>query len=126
MMLYPAMQELLEQIPSRYQLVNVVAARARQIASQAEAGEEPLEDKPVSIAIREIAEGKVLLESDTMEVKEEPVPEEPTGEELSEEKTEELTEEQEPEMLTEEEASEELPGDEPEAEEDSALPPDEA
>ena len=27
MMLYPAMNELLEQVPSRYQLVNVVAAR---------------------------------------------------------------------------------------------------
>ena len=29
MMLYPAMSELLKQVPSRYQLVNVVAARAR-------------------------------------------------------------------------------------------------
>ena len=28
MMLYPAMSELLEQVPSRYKLVNVVAARA--------------------------------------------------------------------------------------------------
>ncbi len=59
MMLYPAMNELLEQVPSRYKLVNVVAARARQIANQAEQEEEMLEDKPVSIAIREIAEGKV-------------------------------------------------------------------
>ena len=59
MMLYPAMNELLEQIPSRYKLVNVVAARARRIANEAEYAEEMLEDKPVSIAIREIAEGKV-------------------------------------------------------------------
>lgn len=59
MMLYPAMNELLEQVPSRYKLVNVVAARARQIANEAEAAEEMLDDKPVSIAIREIAEGKV-------------------------------------------------------------------
>ena len=36
MMLYPAMNELLEQVPSRYQLVNVVAARARKIAAKAE------------------------------------------------------------------------------------------
>ena len=59
MMLYPAMNELLEQVPSRYKLVNVVAARARRIANEAEYAEEMLEDKPVSIAIREIAEGKV-------------------------------------------------------------------
>jgi len=59
MMLYPAMNELLAQVPSRYKLVNVVAARARQIANEAEYTEEMLEDKPVSIAIREIAEGKV-------------------------------------------------------------------
>ena len=50
MMLYPAMNELLEQVPSRYQLVNVVAAKA-------EREDLMLEDKPVSIAIREIAEG---------------------------------------------------------------------
>ena len=59
MMLYPAMNELLKQVPSRYELVNVVAARARKIASQAEAEQVHLEDKPVSIAVREIAEGKV-------------------------------------------------------------------
>lgn len=57
MMLYPAMNELLDQVPSRYKLVNVVAARARQIASQAESQDMMLEDKPVSIAIREIAQG---------------------------------------------------------------------
>lgn len=56
-MLYPAMNELLAQVPSRYQLVNVVAARARKIAARAEEEDLMLEDKPVSIAIREIAEG---------------------------------------------------------------------
>ena len=59
MMLYPAMKDLLNQVPSRYELVNVAACRARQIASEAEAMGEPLDDKPVSIAIREIAEGKL-------------------------------------------------------------------
>jgi DNA-directed RNA polymerase subunit omega len=53
------MNELLEKVPSRYQLVNVVAARARKIATRAEREELMLEDKPVSIAIREIAEGKL-------------------------------------------------------------------
>ena len=57
MMLYPAMKDLLKKVPSRYQLVNVVAHRARQIASEAEMSGVPLEEKPVSIAIREVAEG---------------------------------------------------------------------
>jgi len=59
MMLEPPMKDLLNQVPSRYELVNIVACRARQIASEAEETETPLEDKPVSIAIREIADGKV-------------------------------------------------------------------
>lgn len=62
MMLYPAMKDLLNQVPSRYELVNVVACRARQIASEAEANGEPLDDKPVSIAIREVADGKLERE----------------------------------------------------------------
>jgi len=62
MMLYPAMKDLLNQVPSRYELVNVVACRARQIASEAEANGEPLDDKPVSIAIREVADGKLKNE----------------------------------------------------------------
>ena len=59
MMLEPPMKDLLNQVPSRYELVNVVACRARQIASEAEDTGTHLEDKPVSIAIREIADGKV-------------------------------------------------------------------
>ena len=61
MMLYPPMNQLLKEIPSRYMLVNVVAQRARQIASAAEEAGIPLDDKPVSIAIREVAEGKVSV-----------------------------------------------------------------
>ena len=59
MMLYPAMKDLLNVVPSRYELVNVVAHRARRIASEAEAAGEPLNDKPVTLAIREVAEGKL-------------------------------------------------------------------
>ena len=53
------MKDLLDKVPSRYELVNVVACRARQIATEAEVAGEPLDDKPVSIAIQEIAEGKL-------------------------------------------------------------------
>lgn len=59
MMLYPAMKDLLKHIPSRYELVNVVACRARHIAREAELSGEPLDEKPVSIAIQEVAEGKL-------------------------------------------------------------------
>ena len=62
MMLYPPMKDLLKSVPSRYELVNVVACRARQIATEAEESGLPLEDKPVSIAIREIAQGEAEAE----------------------------------------------------------------
>lgn len=59
MMLEPAMNRLLKQVPSRYQLVNVVAHRARQIASTAEDEGYPLAEKPVTLALHEVADGKV-------------------------------------------------------------------
>lgn len=61
MMLKPAMKDLLDQVPSRYQLVNVVAHRARQIASQAEDEGYPLTEKPVTLALNEVADGKIEL-----------------------------------------------------------------
>lgn len=59
MMLYPAMSDLLHQVPSRYMLVNVVAQRARQIAQTAEDEGYPLSEKPVTLAIHEVADGLV-------------------------------------------------------------------
>ena len=59
MMLYPAMKDLLEKIPSRYELVNVVAHRAREIAAEAEAFQEDLPEKPVTMAIEEVADGEL-------------------------------------------------------------------
>lgn len=64
MMLEPPMNKLLQQVPSRYMLVNVVAQRARQIASDAEEAGIPLDDKPVTIAIREVADGKLDLDTE--------------------------------------------------------------
>lgn len=59
MMLEPAMKDLLEKVPSRYELVNVVACKARKIAREAEMAGEPLEEKPVSIAIQAVARGEL-------------------------------------------------------------------
>lgn len=58
-MLYPPVADMLKNVESRYLLVNVVANRARQIAYEAEVLQEDLEDKPVTLAIREVAEGKL-------------------------------------------------------------------
>lgn len=66
MMLEPPMNKLLQQVPSRYMLVNVVAQRARQVAGEAEDAGISLEDKPVTIAIREVADGKLDLDTQEM------------------------------------------------------------
>jgi len=64
MMLYPAMKDLLKVVPSRYELVNVVACQARRIAREAEISGEPLDEKPVSIAIQAVADGKLDLKTE--------------------------------------------------------------
>ena len=58
-MLYPPVADLLKNVGSRYLLVNVVAHRARQIAVEAEVFQEELPDKPVTMAIQEVADGKL-------------------------------------------------------------------
>lgn len=58
-MLYPPVADLLKNVDSRYLLVNVVATRARQIAAEAEEFQEELPEKPVTIAIQEVADGKL-------------------------------------------------------------------
>ena len=58
-MLYPPVADMLKNVDSRYLLVNVVAHRARQIAVEAEAFQEELPEKPVTMAIQEVADGKL-------------------------------------------------------------------
>ena len=58
-MLYPPVADLLKNVDSRYLLVNVVAQRARRIAEEAEVLQEELPEKPVTLAIREVADGKL-------------------------------------------------------------------
>lgn len=71
-MLYPAMDKLTSYVPNRYMLVNVVARRARQIAEAAEEIGEPLDEKPVTLAINEVAEGRLDTgNADLMRAKEE-------------------------------------------------------
>ena len=58
-MLYPPVADLLKKVDSRYLLVNLVAHRARQIAAEAEAFQEDLPEKPVTMAIEEVADGEL-------------------------------------------------------------------
>ena len=58
-MLYPPVADLLKNVQSCYLLVNVVAQRARKIAATAEELQEELPEKPVTLAIREVADGKL-------------------------------------------------------------------
>ena len=61
MMLYPPVGELAAKAGSRYQLVNLIARRARNIATAAQIREESLDEKPVSMAIEEIYSGKLEI-----------------------------------------------------------------
>ena len=62
MLLYPAIKDLLNQVPSRYMLVTLVANRARTLSSEAEATGNPLEEKAVSLAIREVVSGALQID----------------------------------------------------------------
>ena len=55
------MGDLVDKTGSRYQLVNLVARRARNIASNAQETGDILNDKPVSIAIDEVYEGELSI-----------------------------------------------------------------
>lgn len=61
-MLYPSINELAEKIDSRYSLVIITAKRARQLIDGDEPRIETNSIKPVSIAIEEFQEGKLLYE----------------------------------------------------------------
>ena len=59
MMLAPSMKDLLTHIDNRYMLVNIAAKRARDIAINAEEREISLVEKPVTLALNDIIDGKV-------------------------------------------------------------------
>lgn len=63
MMLYPPVAELVNKTGSRYQLVNLVAKRARAISADAEENGEALDKKSVSMAIDEVYTGKLTIEN---------------------------------------------------------------
>ena len=60
-MLKPSVNDLIQNDESIYALVVATAKHARQIAQDADERGETLDEKPVSIAIRDIYEGKVRI-----------------------------------------------------------------
>ena len=71
MMLYPPVAELVKKIGSRYQLVNLVARRARVLSMEAEEGQIQTDKKPVSEAIDEVYTGKLTIVKKQEKAKEE-------------------------------------------------------
>ena len=61
MMNYPPIDELIEKAGSRYALVTAVSMRAR---GMMEVKEESNGDKPVSEAVMELYEGKLIIKND--------------------------------------------------------------
>lgn len=73
MMIKPGISELMENMDSRYTLAMMVAKRARELALDTTT---PLvkvkSDKPVTIAVNEVAAGKIgIVETDAVQVSEE-------------------------------------------------------
>ena len=60
-MLNPPMKTLIEKAGNRYLLVNLAAKRARDIAVDAEITGEILDEKPVKLALDEIADGSIKV-----------------------------------------------------------------
>lgn len=70
MLVKPAVTDLLNIVDDRFELITITAKRARQIAQGAPVLTDHDEKSPVSLAVWEIAEGKVKL-SDEEETKKE-------------------------------------------------------
>lgn len=61
MMVEPSVTDLLKKVDNRFQLVIATSKRARQIASGSKKLTEVEADSPVTVAVNEIAEGKVNI-----------------------------------------------------------------
>ncbi|MGE5485041.1 MAG: DNA-directed RNA polymerase subunit omega [Ignavibacteriales bacterium] len=61
-MFYPPVDELVKKVDSKYTLVVTAARRAREITEGKTYVEDPGSLKPVTLALREIAEGRITYE----------------------------------------------------------------
>ncbi|GHV07206.1 hypothetical protein FACS1894217_07510 [Clostridia bacterium] len=61
MMLEPSVKTLMKTVPSRFMLVNVIAQHARGIADEYEDAQRPLDEKVISLAIKDLAAGRLKV-----------------------------------------------------------------
>ncbi len=60
-MFNPDLRKVLKDHLSRYSLVTATAKRAREISEKAYEEKDPITEKPVSLALEEILEGKYVI-----------------------------------------------------------------
>lgn len=60
MMLYPPIDELVEKVGNEYILTNLVAKRAKELEKTIPEVIENSQEKAISLAAREVAEGKIV------------------------------------------------------------------
>lgn len=61
-MIYPTLSTLMEKVDSKYTLVVAVSKRARQLVDNQPVLTKVNSTKPVTIAVHEIADGKIVYE----------------------------------------------------------------
>jgi DNA-directed RNA polymerase omega subunit len=54
-----AMEKILSQVPNRYEAIRITAKEARRVNALIKLSGEEIEEKPTTIAIRRLVEGKV-------------------------------------------------------------------
>jgi len=64
-MIYPTLAQLLEKVDSKYTLVTAVSKRAREIVDGSPKLVDLKSNKPVTIAVNEIAQGQITYERRT-------------------------------------------------------------
>ncbi len=74
-MIYPTLSSLLEKVDSKYTLVVAVSKRARQLVDGQPKLTRVDSNKPVTIAINEINDSKIVYERNKLERSEEPMAE---------------------------------------------------
>ncbi|HWQ61832.1 MAG TPA: DNA-directed RNA polymerase subunit omega [Negativicutes bacterium] len=61
-MIYPSLDVLVDKVDSKYTLVVLAAKRAREILDGEESLVESKSNKPVTVALEEVAQGRIVFE----------------------------------------------------------------
>jgi DNA-directed RNA polymerase subunit omega len=61
-MIYPSLDVLVDKVDSKYTLVVLAAKRAREIMNGEESMVDSKSNKPVTVALEEVAQGRIVFE----------------------------------------------------------------